>query len=89
MKFIIARASDLGDCTQPCKGSSLEIREERKTIREVQNERGGLIPIEEIRQRPAWSIEIDTIEDLMQLINEVGSVILDRKSITIYDDYVE
>ncbi len=35
------------------------------------------------------NIEINTLEELMELIDKVGNIIINRFSITIYDDYVE
>lgn len=39
---------------------------------------------------PIWSIEVDTIKDLQDIIRETGHpVIVDNDSIEIYDDYRE
>ena len=40
-------------------------------------------------QYPRWCIEINTIEELQELINEVGEIIVNKESIEIYDDYRE
>ena len=37
-----------------------------------------------------WEVELDSIEGLMALVAEVGSIIIEKPaSITVYDDYVE
>ena len=36
-----------------------------------------------------WFIDINNIEQLQELINEVGRIIINKTSIEIYDDYRE
>ena len=36
-----------------------------------------------------WKIDIKSLQDLYELINEVGRIIIDEDSIEIYDDYRE
>lgn len=36
-----------------------------------------------------YTIEINTLEDLQELIKDVGSIIIDENTIEIYDDYRE
>ena len=37
----------------------------------------------------SWCIQIDTVDDLIALISEVGEIIMGGDYITIYDDYNE
>ena len=36
-----------------------------------------------------YTIEINSLEDLQELIKDVGSIIIDESTIEIYDDYRE
>ena len=42
-----------------------------------------------IASKGRWYISINSLRDLQDLIKEVGSLIIDKDYITIYDDYVE
>ena len=35
------------------------------------------------------TVEINSLDELMKMIKEVGAIVLDVESITIYDDYLE
>ena len=49
----------------------------------------GGYPFTKSLDTPTITIEISTLEDLMEFINEYGTIVLTRENITIYDDYLE
>lgn len=78
---------------QPCEGSYKTVKE--RTIRWlIQDENSKAIYQEIPRKVNRWSIDINTIEELIALMKEVGSLIIYKDnhhsySIEIYDDYRE
>lgn len=95
MRFIIYRASDSqaqsSMKTPPCKNAI--VVEERKPILEgIRDENGRMIYFDTGKTKTLkhWEVEINTLEELLELQTEVGSsLIFDRDSIEIYDDYIE
>lgn len=77
MKFSITRASNTDRTLSPCKGAELELEVITSKIN------GNRY----IHHR--WSINIDSLEDLMHFIRENGEITIDEDSICIYDDYIE
>lgn len=82
----------------PCKNASATVEEYEFKVR-VFDETGKRIWQSNIRKKDIWTIEINTLEELMELkkeVNEdggeVGLIIFDDEetpSIEIYDDYRE
>jgi len=42
-----------------------------------------------VTPRSENTVEINTLEELLELVDKVGNLIIDKESITIYDDYIE
>ena len=83
MKFIVTRTSDWNDKRCPCKEATREI---------VNNDRTG----EDYRERNVWTIELNTLEELISFTNKYGRIVVEEywlnskyKEIEIYDGYRE
>lgn len=109
MKFIISRASIWDDEVQPCKEAVLEkliatsvYGKEGEAYKKEKNnpnnfnfrEENGHFKFDYYKN--CWTIEINTLEDLMKLYNKYGDLIIQKhydiknmQEIVIYDDYVE
>lgn len=82
MKFIITRTSSWND-SPPCEEVKREI---------VNNGRSG----EDYREHNVWTIEINTLEELINFTNKYGRIVIEEywlnnryKEIEIYDYYRE
>ena len=54
------------------------------------HQKGEYKPCENaFKEEGIWYIEINSFDDLMDLVEEVGQIIIRKGWITIYDDYVE
>jgi len=78
MKFVVNRASDFSSNAKPCEGA--EPVEIKGTGHRI--------------DRMEWSIEIKTLEELLNFVKEFGGVVIAEHEqldgeITIYDDYLE
>lgn len=81
MEFIVSRSSVYDNNIKPCDGAKQDI------VRVVKTIRGNL-------EKKYWSIEINSLEDLIKFIDTYGDVVLLENSdgyyeIEIYDNYRE
>lgn len=81
MIYKITRTSDWYGEKQPCKNAYLH----KKGQKDLPDEDEWDITIEEYE----WHIAINTLEDIQNLINEVGCIVLSEDNIEIYDSYRE
>lgn len=73
MIFKIARVSDGYKAENPpCEGA-------------IQT---GIKTVAKDTLAPEWAVEIKSLSELMEVIDEVGDVIINRESIVIYDDHL-
>ena len=108
MIFEIDRASFVDDTKQPCDGAKLNTRIEKEqvgrhaSVRKYWYKVGKNHRVEDGKltrdlEHEVWEIEINSLEELMSLIDKEGRrIVLGRSyrfdnmgAITIYDDYLE
>jgi hypothetical protein len=83
MKFVVTRTSDWNDNKVPCAKAKREI---------ITNNKSG----EDYRERNVWTIELNTLEELINFTNKYGRIVIEEywlndkfKEIEIYDGYRE